>query len=510
MLNHRSYCHYGVLLLTIAAAPLCAALGLDQPVLPAPPNIPSLIVPLNAPADGVTDATAAINSAMASLSNQGGGTLQFGSGTYLVSVNPNAHDYVLQIQSNVRLQGSSDGATVIKMADAQEPYSTLIGTCCSVHDVDIENITIDLNGLNNPITSTANKLAGVRDAIRIDQGPRVRVAGCTVLNAADVNPFDFNGTVTDVEVANNTFSTGQPPGSFDFDHSTIFAHAARVWIHDNSITAQYGPGTPGARTGIELHGDDITVTNNTIDGYQIGMIITGEAVSSNRQLYNNNVIKNNMFGMEISSNLWPGQKTQYAIQNLTIENNQISLSPFVWRLTGIIYPNEPSQGIFLMSSPRSPSAIDGLAITGNQVTFPTGGTPEWGDTFSGGIVLWSYSGAMIPISNLTISGNTVTNALGAGIWTNVTLTGGTTVTSNTIINPARSSASADRAGVYISGSTANMQIENNTVTDTANPPLTKVGISAVSSCESNCISSSNTVNPRPPITRSVLGPGWTH
>ncbi len=508
-MNYRTCRNPGILLLVTTAVPF-STLALDLPTLPASPIIPNRTVNLDAPADGVTDTTAAINSAIASLSNKGGGTLQFRSGTYLVKVNPRSRDYVLQIQSNVRLQGSSDGDTVIKVAHAQGPYNTLIGTCCSVHDVDIENITIDLNGQNNPIRTAAEKLAGVHDAIRIDQGPRVRVADCTALNVVDVNAFDFNGTVTDVEVANNKFpNVGQPHGSFDFDHSTIFAHAARVWIHGNSITAAYGPGTPDARTGIEIHGDDITVTNNTIDGYQIGVIITGHALSSNRQLYKNNIIKNNMFGMEIFSDYWPGQKTHYAIQNLTIEDNQISLSPFEWRLSGIIYSNEPSQGIFLMSSPSSPSAIDGLTITGNQVTFPTGGTPEWGDTFSGGVVLWTYNGLMIPISNLTISGNTVRDSLGAGIWTNVTLTRGTTITSNTIINSARSSESADSAGIYISGNTADMQIEKNTISDTKNPPRIKVGVSAVSTCLANCVAKDNTVGPGT-ITRSIIRSGWTH
>ncbi len=455
-MNYRIRRNPGILLLVTTAIPFCA-LALDQPTLPAPPIIPNRMVNLDAPADGVTDASAAINSAIASLSQQGGGTLQFGSGTYLVMVNPQANEQVLQIQSNVRLLGSSDGSTVIKMADKQGPYQSLIGTIIPIHDVEIENITIDVNGENNPIRSASDKTAGIRDTIRIDKGPRIKIAGCTVLNGVSVDTFDFNGTATDIEIANNKFpNVGQPPGaSYDFDESTILVHAARVWVHDNSMTAAYGPGTPDARTGIEIHGDDMTITNNTIDGYQMGMIITGQAVSSNRQLYKNNVMNKVMYGIEIRSTRWDGQKNQYGMQNITIEDNQISLSPFAWRRSGIVSSNGSSEGIFLYEDLTSPLPIDGLAILGNQITFPTGsGTPEWGDTYSGGVVLWTQNGDIVPISNLTISGNTITNALGAAIWTNIPLTAGTTITSNRIINPARSSVSDQHTGIYISDSTA--------------------------------------------------------
>jgi len=504
MIN-RKLSHYGLLLVTTALTISASALTL--PTLPASPTIPTRTVTLNAPHDGVTDATSAINNAIAQLSNEGGGTLQFEAGTYLVKVNSAAPDFVLQFQNSVRLLGDADGTT-IKLANKQPPYNTIVGTGSAVHDVEIENITIDLNGENNPITSTASRLAGIRSAIRVDQGPRVKISGCTVLNVADVNTFLFSGTVTDVEVANNTFpNVGQPPGSLDFDHSTIYTNGQRMWVHDNTFTAAHGPGTPDARTAIETHGNDQTVTQNTINGYSIGMMITGQAVSSNRQLYNNNILENIISGMEIRSFVYIENSTQ-SLDNITIENNQINLSPTVWRNSGLVGTGQPAWGIFIFPAPTRPAPINGLSILNNTITFPaTQGAPVSGDTYSGGVVLWSYSGPMTPISNLTITGNTITNALGPAIWSNMALDGGATIASNTIVNPARSSGASQQTAVYISDNTKSVNVQSNAVSDTARPPKVSVGISAVSTCQSSCTASGNTVTPTT-IKNSVLGAGW--
>ncbi len=333
-----------ILLLVTAGTPFCAALALDMPKLPAPPNIPSRIETLKAPADGVSDAAPAINAAIESLAAKGGGTLEFREGTYLVRVNPAATDHVLQLESNIRLQGSTSGTSTILLARKQPSYTALLGMTKPIHDVDIENLTIDLDGENNPITSPADR--GTHRALQNYRGPRFRVAFCTIQNAADGNTLDFNGTpVTDIEVANNTFrNIGQFPGSFDYDHSTIYTNAVRVWIHDNTFSSRSGPGTTGARAAIETHGDDTTVTHNTIDGYEIGMNITGRAVSSNRQLYNKNVMKNVMYGMEIYSRVAQDNSTQ-GMRNITVENNEITLN-LAWRTTGLIPTHSPSPRYF--------------------------------------------------------------------------------------------------------------------------------------------------------------------
>ena len=506
-MRHKTFARYGTFVTLVTTVP--SAFALDLPNAPAPPNIPNQTVILSAPADGVTDATAAINTAITSLAKAGGGTLQFGDGTYLVTVNPNANFEVLNIQNYVRLAGAPDGGTIIKLADAQGPYYTLIGNNSTVHDIAIDYITIDMNGQNNLITSEAERAVDPRMAVHIGQGGYARVADCTFVNVDDVNTLDFNGgTVSDVEVADNSFTVGMPPGSFDFDHSTIYTHAKRISVHDNTFVAAYGPGTPTARTAIEIHGDDMSVVNNMVDGYSIGTIITGQAISSNRQLYKFNVLKNVMSGMEIVSEQWPNATTPYGMQNITIEYNQLAMSPFVWRKTPLIGSAQPSPAIFFNPTPTNPAPISGLAIIGNQIIFPTGGSPVSGDEKSGGIILWSYNGLMTSISNMLVSNNRITNALGPAIWSNMNLTGGTVISSNTILNPARSSACVETTGIYISGATANILVESNEILDTATPSLITPGIDAISSCDSSCVLSTNTVRPYS-VTPSSLGSGWT-
>ena len=503
---------FGLVVFFIAGG--LSALALDLPQAPAPPEIPDRIATLQAPSDGVTDATAAINAAIASLAKQGGGTLEIPAGTYLVSVNSNAPDYVIGLQSNIRLMGSTSGTSKILLAAHQAAYNTILGAGSYLSDVDIENLTVDLNGQNNPITSTADYHAGVRAAVRNLNGARMRIAYCAFQNAADINVIYLNetvlpsATVTDMEVAHNVFRRiGQPPGSFDYDHSTVYAHAVRVWVHLNTFSTLAGIGTPGGRTAIEMHGDDINASHNSIDSYATGFIITGQAASSDRQLYNGNVITNVINGMEMVSEFYDGSSV--GLQNVTVENNQITLNANAWRTSGRVETNQPAWGIFLNPAPKNPAPIVGLAITGNTVSYPAPQGPATsGDTHSGGIVLWTSSGDVTPVSNLTISGNSITGALGPAIWTNIDLTGGTTIASNTIANPARSSDSAERTGVYVSATTSDIVIQKNSVTDSARPPLIASGVDAVSTCQSSCSASGNTTSPST-VPSIITGPGWT-
>jgi len=511
-MNQYSLARCGMLLV-VASMPriVFAALALPNP--PAAPNIPSRTATLNGPADGVTDATAAINEAIEQLSAQGGGTLQFGAGTFLITVNPKNRDFAVQLESNVRLLGNSNGTT-IKLANAQGPYNTMIGapqhnnTALTLHDVDIESITIDQNGVNNAIVSLADKLAGPKFAVRFAEGERFKVFGCTILNAAGVNTLDFTGGATDIEAGDNSFpNVGQPPGFYDFDVSTIYVHGARVSVHNNTFTARYGPGTTVARTAIETHGDDISVVNNTINAFSIGMIVTGQAESSNRQLYQGNVMNDIANGIEFRSEVYINNSTQ-GMENITIENNEVNLNPVVWRLTGKVSVAQPSEGIFINPAPKDPAPIAGMAILNNTITFPAvQGIPSSGDTNTGGVLFWTFFGLETPITNLTISGNTITNSLGAGIWTNMNLTGGTVVSDNLIVNPARSSQFAAQTAIYMAGTAENIQITNNAVFNTTEP-LIAVALSLIATCSSSCTASGNKVNPVT-IPLIIDGSGWT-
>ena len=111
-------------------------------------------------------------------------------------------------------------------------------------------------------------------------------------------------------------------------------------------------------------------------------------------------------------------------------------------------------------------------------------------------MLWKYTHLDAPIDRLNISGNRITNAPGAGIWSNAALggAGSSRIENNTIVNPARSNRLSEdnsglsHAGIYLQANSKNknLRIERNTIVDTLKPSLLKYGIVAKSACAGNC------------------------
>ncbi len=490
---------------------------------PASPDIPAAIFQVDSfgahPGDD-NDDTAAIQAAIDAAVSAGGGTIQFGAGIYLIHVNASSPNTVLVIHSKLRLLGSSLGSTVIQLAADQPAYGAIFGTLWpyapAVNDFILENITIDSNGQNNPVSSNVDTFAaGGRLALRlyISVGARFKISHTLFLNETNVNVVSFNGGISDVEVANCEFRN-VGGGAWDYDHSTIYTHAVRVWIHDNLFTSRSGPGTPGARTAIEIHGDDHRLEGNRIDGYLNGMNVTGVAKSSNRILVEHNTLVNVYIGMELWSYFYNGNTDQPALQNVTIRNNQISLAVLPWRLSGLIYYQSPAAGILL--EPNSDAPIEALEIANNTIDFsPTVGAPVSGDSYSSGICLWRSAKVIgVPVFGVNIVHNRITNALGAGIWSNAALVGGTSVSAisdNTIINPGRSSLSnglSMRSGIYVTGNTQDLEILGNTISETVSPAHLRLGVGALSVCNSQCMAGDNNAVIGAAVPAFQTDPSW--
>lgn len=488
-----------------------------QPILPTPPKIANFSKQVTrfgaVPNDGIDD-TAAIQEAIDTIAKQGGGSVMFPSGTYNISIQRQGkHLQALKLRSGVRLAASKTQGATIKLADRQGNYESIMGTeeyDIPLTDFVMQGLTIDSNGQNNPVLAPASngknspdfgddKVPLPRTAFRAYMGKRIRIDRNRFTNQNAVWSVAVNGKLdkmTDVAITNSRFDN-VGGDAVDFDHSSIYTSGSRMLVAKNIFVSRFGPGTNGARTAIEIHGNDQIVSGNTIKGYANGINVTGAAITlSQRQLYQDNTID----GVNAGFTLWSyipsgGNPKQPALQNITIRRNTINVNPDNWLKSGISSNQGSSTGIVL--EPNSNAPIQDLTISDNRINFVNAKPVDyWHDRFSSGITLWKYTNLNTPIDRLTISGNRIADAPGAGIWSNAALggSGSSKIENNTILNPARSNRLSEensglsRAGIYleVNSKNRNLRIQNNTILDTLKPTQLKYGIVAHSTCDGNC------------------------
>ncbi len=515
-----------------------------RPSLPAAPkiaNFSTLVTRFGAkPNDGIDD-TAAIQKAIDATANRGGGSVLFPPGTYHLSIQTQGkHPQALKLRSGIRLAAAtpSQGVT-IRLADRQGNYEALMGTAemgTPLNDVAIEGLTFDSNGPNNPVLAAEGSGGKIspdfgdeqnllpRTVFRAYVGQRIRIARCRFTNQLGVWSVVVNGkldSMTDVAIVNSRFDN-VGGSAVDFDHSSIYTQGARMLVEKNLFTSRAGAGTRGARTAIEIHGSDQTVIGNTIKGYANGINVTGAGTPvSQRQLYRDNLIDGANTGFTLWHVIHQGNSPERpAMQQIVIQRNTININSDDWLTPGIVSNKGPSAGI--LQDPNSNAPIQDLTIADNRINFVKAKPINYEhDRFSSGITLWKYQHPDITIDRLTISGNRITNAPGAGIWANAALggTGSSKIENNTIINPVRSSLLANdspglsRAGIYLqeNSKNKNLRIQRNTIVDTLSPTRMKYGIVAYSDCAGSCAIGQNVVKaPKStPVQASVSWGGRT-
>jgi parallel beta-helix repeat protein len=101
--------------------------------------------------DGITDDTAAIQSAIDAAAAAGGGQVYVPTGTYIVSAGEEPSDGCLMLKSNVYMYGDGMGETNIKVADGSSSEITGIVRSAygeETHDFGLSNLTLDGNREN--------------------------------------------------------------------------------------------------------------------------------------------------------------------------------------------------------------------------------------------------------------------------------------------------------------------------------------------------------------------------
>ena len=444
--------------------------------------------------NGIADDTKAIQAAIDATSKAGGGTVFFPRGTYKVSIN-RSKSYAINIRGKITLQGVDNKQSIIKLAAKQSNYAAMLAgeyLDSDLSDFAMYDLAIDGNGPQNPITAESELTEKyMRYSVRVYVGSRINIERCRFLNQNNVNVITLNNSGNDVKdgaIKNNIFEL-IGGGKIDYDHSTIYAHGERIEVANNYFSSRHGAGTNGARTAIEIHGDEYTVKNNVITGFSNGMNITGVASSSNNQVITNNLIKEAQSGIVIWSYFSFGNTTNPALSNCTIASNKISLNIDGWRR---LWGDAPGGGITLEANSDAP--IKDLNIINNEISFAKlSSSGRVTDNLTNGIQLWRNAAPNVLSENIRIIGNKITGSLAAGIYVFMPIKVGE-ISQNNILNPGKSDGAFDdgyRAGIIVAGNFKNVKINKNLLADNQKVNTIKGGILSFANCQTKCEASGN-------------------
>jgi hypothetical protein len=455
--------------------------------------------------NGISDDTNAIQRAIDTVYYLGGGSVFFPGGIYKVRINRNK-SHAITIRAKVILKGYRSKESVIKLAPKQGNYSSILAgekPDSDLSDFAMYDLAIDGNGSSNPVILKSDldpKKMMSRHSIRIYIGSRINIERCRFINQNNSNVITINGnfapykvSVSDVSIMNNIFEL-IGGGKLDYDHSTIYSHGEHIKISNNYFASRNGAGTNGARTAIEIHGDQHTVKDNIIKGFTNGMNITGFASSSNRDIITNNLIEDVYSGITIWSHFSDGNTSKPALTNCIISNNKINLNINGWRH---LWGNSASTGISLESTSDAP--IKNLNIVNNIISFNNfkGRSPAT-DSLANGIRLWRNNAPNIESENIHILDNKIQRSLAGGIYIFMPLIR-SEISRNTVINPGQSQGKFHkdyRAAILVDGSFDNIKLDNNLLIDNQKKTTLSAGIVSSATCKFNCEVKGNSLQVR--------------
>ena len=488
---------------------------------------------------------------------------------------------LLRSRMTIRTKGRRAPAT-IKLKDNQDRFKAIFGSindtydqyALELYDSWLVHLTIDGNGAGNPIRPSAFHTAahelGGHTAIYMHPrtsdrtlSENVGIIGVNVINHNGVWAF-HSSHLDDVCIANNNITVATASNHEDLciqggeltlgdlsadltycgdkDRRQMYVygypddHTPRtVLIKDNNITAD-APGYIGTRTGIETHGGDITVVNNTITNLAKGMNIANETNDGAHHDIRENTITGAMHGITLWSMAnncyswqtnhdddndgvadsclthqgvvvpWPPLPTDRF--DVTIADNDITLDPEPWRNDG------SPDALTFRPTAIGLAGLSGLTdcivgssalcfryghfgtvnITSNSLTFADVTTVAPGhDIYSAAISLY---GTDHELDIVAIDGNTIIEPLGNGLYVNANV-GDLTVANNVFENVGQSAAVSygPDSGIFIAslptpkggGTVISASIHHNCFRDNQTPTTMGYGIYAGAlSCVGPC------------------------
>ena len=421
--------------------------------------------------DGSTDDTAAINSAITAACAAGGRVLlPAGVGIF----NPNtAH---LNLCSGLLIEGQGVGVSILRVKAGAGNYATIFGLPSTVYSyTTFRNFTLDYNTTNNQPTS----LALARQAVASTSG------GTSMLwdhvEFRDVSAINVIYTGTPYTTVRDCSISLNLTGTLAHDFSALYIAGDHAVIEGNYFLGGVevhgvfigGNSTSGAVTAIETHGGNQTITGNVIDGYEVGMNITGVDLDDSETvtITGNSLDNIGYQGILFWSFSYSTHTTGYGLAGLTVTGNSVRLKNSLWaKAKGSAYAgitfNSP-----VLSGDVTALPIKTVNITGNNVEFDpeTSGDPLDNYPYDIGIGFYDYTG-LFNVQTVKIEGNTIKNSPGTCVsW--IANGDNISIANNQCVNPGTAGNSGFpgpyKAGIFINPSVVipNLTVSGNVITD---------------------------------------------
>lgn len=380
--------------------------------------------------DGVSNDTPAIQAAITA----GYKHIIIPQGTCIIA--PPAVDKILDVPSGTSLwvQGEGIGISVLQVKAHAGDYAVVFGPKWAIWpSFAITDLTLDQNSSNNPVSNTIKDYgrlllaSGGGNSLLVDH-LEVRNINCRQV---------IMSTTPNTTVSNSRF-VGVGGGSVYHDSSIVYLASDDATVTGN-IFRSAGSNSAGAVAAIETHGGRHTITGNVIEGFEIGMNITGvEAIETNGVTVTGNVISDAYYGIDLWSIAYRAHTSGYGLSGVVIANNTIHLKRSAWHVNSVTGGPLPgnSAGIFVNASSDLP--LRAISITGNVVEWDRQDANLPADSTSMGIGYWDATNRN-RIEDLVIKDNLISGAPMAAIYLGVD---GRSfdISSNTILNPATSVA----------------------------------------------------------------------
>lgn len=433
-------------------------------------SIPSFAININvkdfgAKGDGKTDDRSAIQAAINKINEANGGILNFPEGTYLVTCPLKSPEWIPQIKlcNNLKIRGVGIGKSVIKVADNQGAWDVIFSNE-AVHDFSMMGISMDGNGSTNPVESAVDAVPSpwFHTFIYLPNSKNIAIQSCQFTNLSGVWAIYALKRAENLVIDNCIFDNIGGYTKNDWDHSCIRIDGhGPVVVSNNIMKSQFGAGTTGTRTAVEIHGSNHKFINNTISGFRSGVnVCSGGDDKKDEPSVHQYYIGNTMVNVGSGFNIWGIENRTF--DNLVFERNDITIDQTAWK---DIYPEFFGIGLVTYNPDYCPILIENMKILDNNITFIN---TEGGNKYSFGLRLVSNNldspndlNDKSLILNSQISRNTISGSYLNGIYLNCK-TKNLEISENIIINSGLGSSETEwKSAIKLVNKLDNVSIKNN-------------------------------------------------
>lgn len=309
----------------------------------------------------------------------------------------------------------------------------------------LRDFTLDMNGQNNLSSGYTTQVGvGTGEDIVIDNVTFLNMPGSQgiVLGQHAEPP-----TVQGVRITNNVFKeSGWNVNNTVNDHSSIYFVADNVVCTGNRLKNSGNPPavTVAVTAGIEVHGTNIVVTNNTVDGYERHGNIAAEVGNAINIVYNNNVGRNLRQAVVIFS------ANPHVIDKVSISFNKFGLVAM-----------DSGYAIDANLQMDGSATLGTLSVVGNDIT----------DSEASATAASIYAGISVGYFQIMrVSGNILRNLSGPGIdIAPLNANSNLEITDNTVVDCGRTSNATYKKGIKVLQTSApkSIKIGGNTIINTS-------------------------------------------